>query len=173
MKSQLELMEEEANIADELYTKARFTLVSHATINKRKKILKEIYGENFDKAETFPNPESKPIISSVLANWNPKKTDNPLVIEEYRRLERVLGYDRKLFCLDLEGLLVDRGKTLPGIEQAVLQVKKEHGVVVSTAAPEKEAEEILSKTGLKKIMVFGDLAAQKGKRYGPIGRNPN
>lgn len=162
------MIKPEENIADSLHAKARLALVTRLPIKERKKILKSIYGKDFEKVETFPLPESKQVISYILANWNPKKTDNPLVVEEYRRLERVLDYQRKTFCLDLEGLIIDKGQIIPGIEEAISKVRERHCVVISTAAPEQEAGDMLSKTKLKKILTFGNLGCSSGKNYGPI-----
>src|SRR3989338_6754226 len=170
MKNHISIMatETEYNVADELHKKARLQLVYSFPYGKRAKMLKQIYGENFDRAETFPLSENQEVIRHVLANFNPQKTNNPLVIEEYRRLERVLDYQRRTFCLDLEGLIISNGNLSSGIEKAVLEIKQRHGLVVSTAAPEKEAAEILSKTKLKRLLVFGDLASPRGKKYAPI-----
>lgn len=169
MKNLLPLMDEieETNIADKLHLQARLSLVSYLPLEERNMGLKEIYGENFRRAEAFPLPESK-AISKVLSQRELKKTDNPIIIEEYRRLERTLDYSRKTFCLDLEGLIINNGKLTPKIEQSISKIRKRHGIVISTAAPEKEAQEILELVNFKiPILIFGNLKG-RGKRYSPI-----
>ncbi len=164
MKLLLNLMDEKGeNIADRLHTQARLSLVSYLNPEKREKALISIYGSDFRKAETFPIKN----VSLILRNYNLKKADSPLVIEEYRRLERVLDYQRRVFCLDLDGLIIEEGKTIKGIEQAILEIRKKHGVVISTAAPEKEAIEMLSRTNIN-ALIFGDLVSPKGKNYKSI-----
>ena len=165
MKTRYSSMEE---IADKIHLQARLSLVSNFS-NKEQSLI-GIYGHKFNKAESFPLPENKEFVAYVLSILNLRKSDNPLVIEEYRRLERVLNYKRKVFCLDLEGLIIDNNEQVPGIKEAIRTIRKKHNIVISTAMPENEAIELLAEKDLADIsfLIFGDLSHPKGKKYNQI-----
>ncbi len=156
---------------DSIIARTRICLVSHLSPKERESVLIKVYGEMWSSAGVFPGREASAVISDILAAFDERKAD-PLTIEEYRRLERALDYSRRVFCIDLDGLLVEGGHTVPGIIDAIRSTRPRHGIVVATAADNRYTREVLSKTGLANEVqfVFTSLASLQGKNYSPIAR---
>lgn len=158
---------------DRMYAEIRKTLTQNLRPKRKQtQLLKTIYGPNWDSSGALPHLGASEAVQQVLATFSLSSGLNPLVIEEYRRLENALNYDRRTFCLDMDGLLIEDGKQIPGMKEYVEELKKRHAVVVSTAAPTEEAKEMLQDAGYNGTfpLVFGVLANARGKNYLPIAR---
>lgn len=125
----------------------------------------QAYGD-WSKAGVLPRDARA--VKCILTQYDLPRNANPVIAEEYSRLEKALDYQRRAFCLDMDGLLLENKECLPHIRDAIAQIRKRHACVVTTAAPECEAGELLENTGFGRLAVFGDLGAVNGKNYRPV-----
>ncbi|VVB80779.1 Uncharacterised protein [uncultured archaeon] len=153
---------------DELYEKIRIQVVKDMPSNERRDVLKQIYGPRWNRAGVLPRTGKSDVIQKVLQFYPLSDDMNPLLREEYRRLQNALAYQRKTFCLDMDGLLIEKHVPIDGMKEIIGQLKIRHAVVVTTAAPTAEAREMLGKAGYDDLLVFGDLKDARGKKYLPV-----
>jgi len=153
---------------DELYEKIRIHIVKGMPSGERVKILNQIYGTGWNHAGVLPLTGKSSIIQRVLQSYPLSENMNPLLREEYRRLQNALDYQRKTFCLDMDGLLIEKKSPIVGMKEVIEELKAKHAIVVTTAAPTEEAKEMLSRIGYGDLLVFGDLKNTRGKNYLPI-----
>jgi phosphoglycolate phosphatase-like HAD superfamily hydrolase len=146
---------------------AKAYAVAQIAPSLRKNVLESVYGD-WRLPGALPDPQSA-YIKQILKEFMPGKHQNSIIIEEYRRLDSCIP-GRKLYCLDLEGVIIDNHEVIPGILDTISELRREHGVVVSTAVPQAEAEEMITQYGLTTLLpaVFGDLGDLRGKKYSPI-----
>lgn len=149
--------------------RARERLVSGLSSEDAADTLMSVYGSNWAEPGSLPSYSQG--VADVLESFTPSGRD-ALVIEEYRKLERVLPYSRRTLCLDLEGFLVERGSLVHGMREAIERIRSKHAVVVSSAAPKQFVDATLRKVGMSELLplTFGDLASGSGKKYGPIAK---
>jgi len=157
---------------DKIYGILRAKMVQDLPQNQKEYILTAIYGQIWSESGILPEPSAHPAISSVLEQWVPVP-DDPLLIEEYRRLEAVLPYKRRTLCLDLEGLVVNHHLANEKLCLAVQDLRKRHAAVITSAAPAEYVKEVLSKNNLSQLfpLYFTDLAEPKGKKYLPVAQH--
>jgi len=161
-----------AENVDRLYASVRKSIVAHLSSAKQGEVLKKIYGPHWDSVGVLPQTTESEAIRKVLASFQLSENMHPLVLEEYRRLENALSYQRRVLCLDMDGLLIEHGLRMKEMAACAKKLRGQHAVVVSTAAPTHEAKEMLYNAGLSDVLpvVFGDLADRRGKKYAPVAQ---
>ena len=155
---------------DELYAPIRAVFVQRFSRQERKLLLENVYGPQWASVEAYPKHDALPHIQRMLADFALPASSDGLLREEYRRLFHGAGEKYKLFCLDMDGLILEKGLPVPGIRDAIADVKQRHRVAVTTAVPTHEARFMLAQSKLSALLpnVYGDLAHRKGKKYEPV-----
>lgn len=153
---------------DKLYARVRLSFVARQPHQAQRELLQRAYG---DWEKTGVLPSDPRAAQGILVQYDLPRNADPVTAEEYRRLENALDYRRKVFCLDMDGLLVEDKACVPGMRDALARIRERHACVVTTAAPEAEAQSLLEHCGLGGMAVFGNLDDVRGKNYRPVAEH--